>query len=364
MRALVTDVHLRTAVAGIRALGRGGVDVVALGAQRSAPGLRSRFARTRATGPDALADPAGFRAAVVRLAELHGPLVLYPCQEASLDLVLEASEESDAVRLPWPGRAPLAALRDKRSLPGAARAAGLLTPAIHYEGPASALDAGALPYPSLAKPLHPDSALPRPVRLASADDARALPDAEVIVQELGREPLSAVVLLVAPDGELVASLQQQALRTWPPGAGPSALAVTVAPDRDLIGRAHALLDACGYWGLAELQFVSTGDGPALIDVNTRFYGSLPLALRAGINFPAAWHALATGARPELTGSYRTGVAFRWLEADLSEAARGRLGALRGRAPRPRAGAFWALDDPVPAALLAADAIRVRARRRL
>ena len=364
MRALVTDVHLRTAVAGIRALGRGGVEVVALGSRPGAAGGRSRYASTRVTGPDAVEDPDGFRAAVVRLAELHGPAVLYPCQEASLDGVLDAAESSDAVRLPWPGRGPLAALRDKSALPEAARAAGLATPAVHHAGPAASLDANAIPYPSLAKPAAPGGALARPVTLGSPADARALPAADVIVQELGHEPLSAVVALVAPDGELVASMQQQALRTWPPGAGPSALAVTVPPDPVLIEGCHALLRAAGYWGLAELQFVSTGRGPALIDVNTRFYGSLPLALRAGINFPAAWHALAQGDRPVVPAGYRTGVGFRWLEADLSEAARGRVGALSPAGPRPRAGAFWAADDPVPAALLAADAIRVRVGRRL
>lgn len=364
MHALVTDAHLRTAVAGIRQLGRAGIDVIAAGPSTRAAGLWSRFTRVREHGLDVLADPAGFRAAVVRLAGLHGPLVLYPCQEASLDASLDAADECDDIVLPWPGREPLAALRDKRALPAAAAAAGLATPAVHYEGPSAQAATAAIPFPALAKPVHPSEEFPRPLRLESASDVANLPSADVIVQDLVEGPLTAVVVLVAPGGDLVASLQQEALRTWPAGAGPSALAVTVAPDHDLIERSRGLLAGCGYWGLAELQYLRGPDGPSLIDVNTRFYGSLPLALRAGVNFPALWHAIAGGRRPAATAGYRVGASFRWVEADLSEAARGRLTPLARRGPRPRSGAFWASDDPVPAGLLAADAIHIRARRRL
>lgn len=364
MYALVTDAHLRTAVAGIRQLGRAGIDVIAAGPAPGAAGLWSRFTRVREHGLDVLADPAGFRAAVVRLADLHGPVVLYPCQEASLDAVLDAADECGEVVLPWPGREPLAALRDKRALPAAAAAAGVATPAVHYEGPAAQAAHAAMPFPALAKPVHPSAEFPRPLRLESEADVAKLPGGDVIVQDLVDGPLTAVVVLVAPDGDLVASLQQEALRTWPPGAGPSALAVTVEPDHDLIDRSRALLAGCGYWGLAELQYLRGASGPSLIDVNTRFYGSLPLALRAGVNFPALWHAVAGGRRPAAPAGYRVGVSFRWVEADLSEAARGRLAPLAQRGPRPRSGAFWALDDPVPAGLLAADAVQVRGRRRL
>ena len=52
----------------------------------------------------------------------------------------------------------------------------------------------------------------------------------------------------------------------------------------------------GFGGLAQLQFVQApGGAPALIDVNPRFYGSLPLALACGVNLPDAWHALVSGA---------------------------------------------------------------------
>jgi hypothetical protein len=63
-------------------------------------------------------------------------------------------------------------------------------------------------------------------------------------------------------------------------------------------------------------------------------------------------------------AYASGVRFRWLEGELSAAAAGKLGRLATMPRRPTAGAMWAADDPVPAALLAAHAVRVRAARRV
>lgn len=76
-----------------------------------------------------------------------------------------------------------------------------------------------------------------------------------------------------------------------------------------------------------------------------------------MNLPAVWHAVATGEPAPAPAPYRVGVTYRWLEADLIAALRGEPRRLFGRAPRPRAGAMWAGDDPVASALLAGQATR-------
>jgi len=49
--ALVADAHLPSAVAGLRGLGRAGIEVSVLGPHRGAAGLWSRYARQRAIAP-------------------------------------------------------------------------------------------------------------------------------------------------------------------------------------------------------------------------------------------------------------------------------------------------------------------------
>ena len=116
-----------------------------------------------------------------------------------------------------------------------------------------------------------------------------------------------------------------------------------------------MLAEAGYWGLAQVQFIDTPDRPELIDVNPRFYGSLALALAAGVNLPAVWHAVVTGGPVTAPGRYRVGVTYRWLEAELMAALHGRPRLIARRAPAPRTGAMWSRDDPRPGVLLGARA---------
>ena len=51
VKALVTDVQLRSALAGLRGLGRAGVDVLAAAPTRAAPGLWTRRLIRRNTPP-------------------------------------------------------------------------------------------------------------------------------------------------------------------------------------------------------------------------------------------------------------------------------------------------------------------------
>jgi len=88
MDALVTDAHIPSAVAAIRALGWAGIRTTALAPERFAAGRWSRYADHRALGPDSTSDPVGFAAAVAELAGRRGPLLVYPGQEEALSALL------------------------------------------------------------------------------------------------------------------------------------------------------------------------------------------------------------------------------------------------------------------------------------
>lgn len=369
MDALVTDAHIPSAVSGLRALGRAGLSVGALAPRRTAAGLWSRYCALRAVGPDSVVDPDGFADAVVRVVERHGACVVYPGQDEALNALLSRRRLPETARLPYPGPEPLAALRDKGRLAELAASVGLATPATLAAGPAAALAAGNLPDSAVVKPARPGGAFPAVRVTGSQPELRALlaevpGDEELILQERVSGRLMAVSLVVGRDGALVRRFEQVALRTWPADAGISSLAVSVEPDEELVEACRSLLAAAGYWGLAQLQFLDDSGGRRLIDVNTRFYGSLALALAAGVNLPAAWHAVTLERPAGAPEPYRAGVSYRWLEADLMAAARGQRGRLVARASRPRTGPMWARDDPLASALFAAGAVSSGVRRRL
>src|SRR4051794_18275264 len=367
--ALVTDAHSRAGVAGIRALGRAGLRVVALAGSRGAAGLRSRYTSVSAVGPPA-GEGAPFMARIGELARAHGPLVVFPGQEQALDPLADHMHELPAEAIvPYPGPEPLRALRHKPSLEALVRQADLVVPDLLADGLAGELAAAPPPAPCVVKSPGLSDALPVAKICETAAELHALleslpPEEHVIVQERASGPLVGLALVVDRDGTVVSRFQQEAELLWPMGAGGSRRAVSVAPDPELVASAARLLAETGFWGLAQMQFMNARRGAALIDVNPRFYGSLPLASAAGANLAGAWYAVALGEPPSPEEPYRVGVSYRWLEGEIAAAFNGARRELLARATRPRSGAMWASDDPVPSAMLAAEAAWVRVARRL
>jgi hypothetical protein len=366
--ALVPDAHLNAAVAGIRGLGLGGMRVLALGPSWVSSGLWSRHAAARAVGPSVVTAPGALGDRIARLAADHGPVVVYPSREETIDLMLSRSDWKSAV-LPFPGGEVMRQVRDKSLLERTAAEAGLKTPLSRYEGSAAELAERRFLWPVVVKPARPVSAL-KTARLARAEDElrwllRGVPPQEhLIIQERVLGPLVSIELVIDREGRLVARFQQVTTRTWPSAAGSIALATSVEPDEGLVSRTAAMLAEIGYWGLAQVDFVETPEGHVLLDVNPRFYRCLPLAVACGTNLPALWHAVAVGRPVGSPGTYRIGMTYRWLEADLVAAARGAPARLFERTPHPRTGAAWASGDPLPGVLLSLSAVASRATRML
>jgi hypothetical protein len=132
----------------------------------------------------------------------------------------------------------------------------------------------------------------------------------------------------------------------------------------------ALLERLGWFGLAQVQFLAPPGGePRLIDLNGRFYGSLALAVGAGVNLPAIWAAAAQDRPPPPAPAQLPTVRYQWLEGDLRRAFAERRGGLLTDVAgtlRYAVGAqhsVASLRDPGPALRLAAGFLP-RARRRV
>jgi predicted ATP-grasp superfamily ATP-dependent carboligase len=367
--ALVTDVQNRGPLAGVRGLGRAGISVMAVGRTSRSAGLWSRYATERAVTPWAGDDPDGFVRRVVELTAGASQTVIYPGDEESIDPLLEhAGALSPGVLLPYPEAHVVRLVRDKVGLPELVRGAGLNVPSTLVRTTAVELAGASVNAPYILKPQRSGTALRSALLIHDTAHRDAvlsgLPaDEPLFIQERASGHLMALTLVISRDGEVAARFQQRTERTWPVEAGMSALAVSVPPDEALVSRAAQALTSAGYWGLVNLQFIATPAGPVLIDLNPRFYGSMPLALSCGVNVAALWHAVATGQSVPRPADYPVGVRFRWLEGDLLAALRRRRISALKPARRPRVGSVWAADDPGPAAVLTMQALIARSGRR-
>jgi predicted ATP-grasp superfamily ATP-dependent carboligase len=126
------------------------------------------------------------------------------------------------------------------------------------------------------------------------------------------------VFVLCEHGRVRAAFAHRRLRERPPSGGASVLSESVAPDPELVAQAARLLGPLGWHGVAMLEYKRDlrSGVPFLMEVNGRFWGSLQLAVDAGVDFPYLCCQLALGQAPDIPASYKVGVRSRWLLGDL------------------------------------------------
>ncbi len=123
------------------------------------------------------------------------------------------------------------------------------------------------------------------------------------------------------DGRPILQFQHQRVREWPPEGGVSSLCRSIGADanRELFDKSVALLREIGWRGAAMVEYRFDPDtGRAVfMEVNGRFWGSIPLAYHAGAWF--GWHTfsvLGLGREPVARRPYAVGLGCRYVMPDL------------------------------------------------
>jgi predicted ATP-grasp superfamily ATP-dependent carboligase len=320
-----------------------------------------------------------FRDALNRAVVEEGYEILLPSGDAEVLALAELRDQLEAV-VPYPDAAAVRHAHDKLDLAVAAPAAGLRAPrtmlATNELHPQTFADAVMVKARVHTAPRSPGDPLRfEAVRVTTPAEGAArvaqlrAAGREAIVQEIVDGPLLGFVAVADGRGRLRGTVQQVASRVWPSSGGLIARARTVPVDPVLAQGVARLLHGLGWTGLAMLEFVVPADGaPRLIDFNGRFYASIALALRAGVNLPAMWAAYATSRPFAGPDTARAGVRFQWLEGDLRLAAERRGPAMLGEALaslRYGVGAShsqWTLSDPGPALRRAREVVATDGRR--
>lgn len=365
MRVLIVGndgFQVRNLIAAARALGIAGWEV---GIGSPAPGLaaRSRWTVRWHRIPSPTKDIDSFVAATNRAIVRSGYDVVFAGGDAEV-LALSAERERIRSRVPYPLLSVTARALDKLAVAPYAARAGIAMPRTR---PVSEEALNDVDWPVLVKArLHwrPDAQhAPDRLNVVRAPDRRraeerareiAAAGGEAVLQDIVEGRHTAYVALLDERHNVVAAHQQDGYGTWPQPDGVWTRAETVPLDPQLHEQCAAFLRDLGWVGLMQVQFLVASDGrPQLIDLNGRFYASIGLALRAGVNLPALWASLAMGRRPTSVGKVQAGFRYQWLEGDLLRAVKERRGGLvadvldcfrygRGAVP-----SLWRRDDPVP-----------------
>ena len=341
----------------------------------------SRFTAGTLEVPDPDFDPEGFAMAVLATGAKIGADAILPGTETSLVVLARYAESLPTeISIGAPSADRVLTAVDKSAVMELARKEGLLTPPTRTATPDELRsDAAKLEYPLILKP--PRSRLPtgentmrrfRTERIDTpAELARQLDGAPSegawLVQPFLDATLSAIGG-VAWEGEAVSAVHQQAQRIWPPHSGYSSYAETVPTNTSVEEAVRRVLAQLQWSGIFEFQFIRAGGENYFIDFNPRLYGSIGLAIGAGMNLPAIWADLVLGKKPRVS-TYRPGTRYRMEHNDFRAIRRlfgtGAYGAgVRALLPRRNTvhGVF-SLRDPGPARTFL-HKVGARARQRV
>ncbi len=328
----MTNAQRGNAVAIVRSLGRAGHWVAAADVSPKAIGFASRYVAEQLVHPDPYADPEAMVDCIVEAVDGWGADLVIPVTDELLLPLANARARLGGCALAAPELDVLAGTTDKARTLDHARALGIpVPPGSVVRTVEEALAAAAnLGWPVVLKPRSSrryggDGGVER-FRVTYAIDRDELRTrmaaleghTEVLVQRYVPGEGHGVELLLH-EGRPLAAFQHRRLREVPISGGPSSLRLAVALDPQLLQWSSALLAELRWTGLAMVEFKVGIDGPALMEVNGRIWGSLPLAVRAGMDFPAKLVALHLDGPPPpgpIDTDYRVGVRSRDLEREL------------------------------------------------
>ena len=381
MNVLVLDGNENQAVAATRSLARAGHDVH-VGAETgwSKAGW-SRACRSTFSYPSPHNDAPAFIERIIDAVRARGASIVLPMTERSM---LPLSAARDRLRdsggtLVLPDHDRVLAACDKTVTSRLARELGIAVPETRVVGD-DAVEArrmaADLEYPVVMKPAMSHEPGERRVRSTGAP-AYAATSAEFLEQWRAMTARARRILVqsfipgggagyfaLVRHGEVLAEFAHRRIRDVRPTGSGSAVRESVAMSPRLAEPSRALLRALRWHGVAMVEYRERPDGSLVfLEVNGRFWNSLPLAIAAGVDFPRLLVDLAVTGTIAPPAAYRTGVRCRWWLGDARHllqvwqgAPRGYPAAFPGRLATlaafltPRPGTVhdnFSLSDPLP-----------------
>jgi protein-tyrosine-phosphatase/predicted ATP-grasp superfamily ATP-dependent carboligase len=336
-RVLVLGDDTRSFLTIVRSLGRRGVIVHAAPANFRSPALRSRYISAIHELPPWMGEDDDWLAALTQLIERQRYDLVIPCDERLLlPLQRHRRHLSAMVRLAMPDDRAIAALFDKHETRELARRLGVpVAPGrlLRADDTAEELlsEFGA---PLVVKPRRSywlgnlaargkPEVLSHPTRLALL--LQRLDPKETLVEQYFTGQGVGVSVLAAR-GRMLQMFEHHRVREI---AGASFYRSSAPLSPELAAACEAIAAALDYTGVAMFEFKRDPSGDwILLEVNARPWGSMPLPVALGVDFPYRWYRLLVSGEETPAVAYRVGIYGRNLVPDLrmslvEAAARGR-----------------------------------------
>ena len=337
--AVVLGIESPIGLAIIRDLGVHGVKVVGIGRAPDALGMSSRYLQhgyVRADGEVALI------AQLVELGRQFGKACLFAISEGDIALLNRHREHLASYTLMFADALRMNRVLNKEQTYAAAAKVGIRVPRTEQAcSMAEVRTLGAsLHFPVVLKWANPNAVMgPLAAAGLALDKAHYCYSAAELMVYMGHyEPVGIYPLIqeycagyglgqciLMQRGRAHTTFQHRRVHEWPPEGGFSSLCQSIPLDQHeaLMARSVQLLRELEWEGIAMVEYRHdplTG-ASALMEINGRFWGSLPLACHAGASFPWLIHALFGMGRVVAQQPYRSAIRCRFMIPETKRLAR-------------------------------------------
>lgn len=329
--AIVTDGLHRKSLAAVRSLGKAGYNVIVLGDSLFTTSFWSRYTNQWVLAPLASTHPNAFLSRLSTLCGQFEKPVLFLMEESSQLAFAQVRDQfKEKAHFLLAETPSLEEASNKLKTRTLALQCGIPVPDLWEASNAQALFEL---IPQIASNRGIDNLLIKPKKGSGSQGIvfapqLSLSQIEALWMKHGEyflmERLPAhgkgigVSLLMDEWGECVADFTHERIQEFPLTGGPSTNRKSIHHPKALEW-SITLLKKLGWRGVAMVEWkedLQTGK-LKLLEINPRFWGSLELAIRSGVDFPALYAQLCQGERASSdqsfsTQGYREGIRCRWL----------------------------------------------------
>ncbi len=302
IKVLITDAGYKHTLGAVRSLGKAGYYIIAMDSHKNAQSFFSRYCNEKVIGP----NPKKEKEFILFLKKY--------LQKNSIDVVIPVGYNSTVAiskyknellpfaRIPVADYESMKIASDKNKTMELARSLGIPTP--HHYHNTNEIEK----FPVVIKGIFESGNI---LYANSAEDLKKTSITNGIIQEyIPGEGFGFYALF--NEGNIKAFFMHKRIREYPITGGASTCAMSIF-DKELMNYGLKLLQSLHWHGVAMVEFKKDNrDGKfKLMEINPKFWGSLDLAIAAGVDFPKLLVEIAMGKEINPALDYSQGIKFRW-----------------------------------------------------
>lgn len=319
---LLTDGQQRKTLAAVRSLGKRKINIIVADETRFNPSAFSKYCNRSLVYPSPHKKPREFLDWLKMTIKKYKCNILFPMDDNTMNIVMKNfSEISILCKVLVPPLGSYNIANDKGKTQMLAVNSGVKCPwTIEVKDIKNIHKlANKIDYPVVIKPRQSSGS--RGIRVVNSNsefieeylkihETQRFP---IIQEYVGNGYRYDVCLLFDKKSNLKASFVQKELRHFPIKMGPSTVQESVYYD-ELIEEALKIMKKLNWCGVVELEFImdEKDNVPKLLEINPRFWGSLQMAIFAGVDFPWLLYKIILDEHIEEVFKYKTELKCRWL----------------------------------------------------